>query len=144
MTTRTIKEVFRKEDEEEYGWFFPLFQNTTVMNSDLYPDWIRTDTELQQRIDACFFSVKSSDRVVSPFVERVARVYARNVIIPGILQLVPLHQEIAVYADKWDKIHSALLIEYNPLENYSMKETEIPNITKTGSINNSANSAANL
>ena len=144
MTERTIKEVFRNEDGEEYGWYFPLFQNENVIGATQYPEWIRNDTAMQQRIDTAFFSVRARDRVVSPFVERVAHISPRNLILPVVAQAVPLHGVLTIFSDKWDKIHSALLVNYNPLENYSMQETETPNITKTGNMNNSANSAANV
>ena len=36
---------------------------------------------------------------------------------------------------KWSKIFEALIIEYNPLENYSSTEIETPNLTDTSKAN---------
>lgn len=46
-------------------------------------------------------------------------------------------QVIQKFADKWDRLYSAITTDYKPLENYDMSQTETPDITKTETRNSS-------
>lgn len=47
------------------------------------------------------------------------------------------YQIIQKFADKWDRLYSAITTDYRPLENYDMEQTETPDITKTETRNSS-------
>lgn len=107
--------------------------------NDLYPDWLTGDgvfTDLAQldvpwheendneslttSLNYAYHGNHSGDKNVSPIVYKFitgdvadSRSKLANIIF-------------TMYADKWSKLWDALRIEYNPISNYDMTETETP------------------
>lgn len=103
--------------------------------NDLYPNWLTGDgvfTDLAQldvpwseennttSLNYAYHGNHSGDKNVSPIVYKFitgdvadSRSKLANIIF-------------TMYADKWSKLWDALRIEYNPISNYDMTETETP------------------
>ena len=106
--------------------------------NDVYPNWAtgdgvftdlntldvpwknETDTDLYKKLNMSYHGAYSGDKNVSPIVYKFlksedenARTKLANIIF-------------TMYADKWGKLWNLTQIEYNPLENYNMVETETP------------------
>ena len=106
--------------------------------NDIYPNWAtgdgvftdlnaldvpwknETDTDLYKKLNMSYHGAYSGDKNVSPIVYKFlksedenARTKLANIIF-------------TMYADKWGKLWDLTQLEYNPLENYNMVETETP------------------
>ena len=106
--------------------------------NDVYPNWATgdgvftdlnaldvpwktdADTNLYKKLNMSYHGAYSGDKNVSPIVYKFlksedenARTKLANIIF-------------TMYADKWGKLWDLTQIEYNPLENYNMVETETP------------------
>lgn len=106
--------------------FFYLFGND-ASNYPLVSQFITTSNYFKLQLD--YFGGHSNEKYVSPLLEKM---YDRtrggdnpfdalNTLIANILY--------NRFADKWKKIHDALMTQYNPLENYSMAEERKPELT---------------
>ena len=79
-----------------------------------------TDTELYKKLNMSYHGAYSGDKNVSPVVYKFlksedenARTKLANIIF-------------TMYSDKWGKLWDLTQLEYNPIENYNMVETETP------------------
>lgn len=79
-----------------------------------------TDTELYKKLNMSYHGAYSGDKNISPIVYKFlksedenARTKLANIIF-------------TMYADKWVKLWDLTQLEYNPIENYNMIETETP------------------
>lgn len=82
-----------------------------------------------------YFYNHSGDKFLSPMLERLfdktsnkwdANIYTglNSTILEYVTDIIANH-----YGLKWSQIYEALIKEYNPLENYNMKETRTPDLT---------------
>lgn len=112
----TLNEVF-EEWESGGGIITALGDNFTL-------PW--ADTEIENDIlDLEYYGNCSGDKIISPLVKKLTN---NDDILENqaILKLAKvIHYK---YGKKWDKLWATLNFEYNPIENYSMTETE----TRTG------------
>ena len=86
-------------------------------------------------LDMEYFGNKSGNKSVSPiiekFIEQNIDAELQNPFVLTTAQRMALANIIVNrYSEKWQKLYALLSKEYNPIENYSMTETETPNITK--------------
>lgn len=91
----------------------------------LSPPWKNSEdtsanTQLIKNLNMAYHGAHSGDKNISPIVYKFltsedtgTRSKLANIIY-------------TMFADKWSKLWDALEIEYNPIENYSMTETETP------------------
>ena len=85
-----------------------------------------TDVNLYKKLNMSYHGAYSGDKNISPVVYKFikgedenARTKLANIIY-------------TMYSDKWAKLWALMGVEYNPLENYNMVETETPaEVTRT-------------
>lgn len=108
-----------------------------LSDSSIYP--LVTDFIKSENIDALkqdYYLSHSADKYVSPLVEKFIENY--NDTEHSKQWFINNHIAKIIYnrfADKWKHIYDALIVEYSPLENYSMEETRTPNLTHSESQN---------
>ena len=91
----------------------------------LSPPWKNTEdtsanTQLVKNLNMAYHGSHSGDKNISPIVHKFLTSEDANT--RGKLANIIF----TMFADKWSKLWDALEIEYNPLENYNMTETETP------------------
>lgn len=92
------------------------------------PDWLK-DEENANILDLEYCTAVSGDKYLS---KNFMKQYERAEVEVLIYFAMILYRR---FNTKWTKIYDALLIEYNPLENYSSTEIETPNLTDTSKAN---------
>ena len=107
-----------------------IFKDIATGRAETFP-WLANAATL----DMEYFGNKSGNKSVSPIIEKFidqnidAKV--QNPFVLTTTQRTALANIIVNrYSEKWIKLYALLSKEYNPIENYSMTETETPNITK--------------
>lgn len=88
-------------------------------------------------LDFDYFGNISGNKTVSPLIDSFIETNAEETTpttLTDTQKTVLCNIAITRFGDKWDKLYEALQIEYEPLENYSMTQTETPNITKKMSV----------
>lgn len=90
-------------------------------------------------LDAEYFGNHSGNKETSPLIDDfIENNYDEEVEHPVELttaQRTLLSNIIAnKYANKWSRLYAIMSAEYNPIENYSMTEEEVPDITKQFSV----------
>ena len=91
----------------------------------LSPPWKNTEdtsanTQLIKNLNMAYHGSHSGDKNISPIVHKFLTSEDTNT--RGKLANIIF----TMFADKWSKLWDALEIEYNPLENYNMREIETP------------------
>ena len=102
--------------------------------SDLFADyqsppvWLHNYTEL----DIGYHYNHGGDKIASPLLRAL---YVKN----DLAKLTTAQRETiakiikVTYNEKWVRLYNVILAEYNPIENYNMRERETPNLsTKSG------------
>lgn len=114
--------------QDENVFIFRAMLNYLQMNNIDIPDWLK-DEENADILDLDYCTIVSGDKYLS---HNFMRQYERYDL--EVLQYFAmiLYRR---FNTKWTKIYDALLIEYNPLENYSSTEIETPNLTDTSKAN---------
>lgn len=92
------------------------------------PDWLK-DEENAYLMDLEYCTAVSGDKYLS---KNFMKQYERAEVEVLLYFAMILYRR---FNTKWSKIYDALLIEYNPLENYSSTEIETPNLTDTSKAN---------
>lgn len=124
---------------------FPL--NDGIFQYFSQHDWMSNPTNL----DLEYLGNKSGYKTISPLVEKL--VVDNQLSIQNKMVLANTIEKI--FSKKWDKLYSTLLLEYNPIDNYNMVETEkrddyfhnddnyetSSNISSTTTINNGGTSS---
>lgn len=105
-----------------------LIFNQLVTKTDLN-DFINSNNVATLNQD--YYLSHSGDKYISPFVERLFNAGKTASEISSYVATICYNR----FGVKWKRIYSALLTEYNPLENYSMKETRTPNLTDSDTEN---------
>lgn len=123
---------------------YPNFLTTGGIFTDLensYSDqfeWLNSTGEI---LDIEYYGNKSGDKETSPlidtFIESNEESEIQNPIILTNEQRATLADIIAnKFHNKWIRLYEIMSAEYNPIENYSMIETEEPDITKKYGVSN--------
>ena len=99
-----------------------LIFNGLLANEDLH-DFINSDNVAQLNQD--YYLSHSADKYISPFVEKLFNDGKSATEITSFVTPIIYNR----FGEKWKKIYSALMTEYNPLENYSMVEEKTPDLT---------------
>ena len=107
-----------------------IFKDIATGRAETFP-WLTKAATL----DMEYFGNKSGNKSVSPiiekFIEQNIDAEVQNPFVLTQAQRTSLANIIVNrYSEKWQKLYAVLSTEYNPIENYSMTETETPNITK--------------
>lgn len=90
-------------------------------------------SEMAQTLDEKLILEHSGDKKISNYYGRLIALQDDET-IQDALQLVAKNIELT-YSDKWNKLYSAMIdSDYNPLENYDMKQVETPDVTKEKTI----------
>lgn len=105
------------------------------------------DSDVARTLNVDYYEVYSRDKIASPLYQnqKDALIYVDDgdlVLVDGdyvgitsnIDDILAEQSKIIIqrFADKWKRIFDVLILEeYNPLENYNMREVELPNITHT-------------
>ena len=119
--------------------------------SDAWPDWLNTGgiftllaavqggswipwTAPANLLDLDYYGNNSGDKIASPLLSKMLEAGdgTLDAVAQAKLALVVYHKYNANWAKRW----AALQAEYNPLENYSMEETETEDTTNTGTVGN--------
>ena len=107
-----------------------IFKDIATGRTGTFP-WLSNAATL----DAEYFGNKSGNKSVSPIIDK----FIEQNIDAGVQNPFTLKAEqrtalaniiVNRFSEKWLKLYALLSKEYNPIENYSMTETETPNITK--------------
>lgn len=108
-------------------------ENATIFgvlaDAETYPlvkDFITSNN--YHLLDSDYYVGHSADKYISPlhqkFLDRISEEVSKNDIVETLTKLIYNR-----FGEKWNKIYSALMTEYNPLENYSMEEVRTPDLT---------------
>ena len=73
----------------------------------------------------------SAEKYISPLLQKIYDAFNEDENFMTNLSIDLSRKIYRRFAIKWKKIYDALLTEYKPLENYSMKEKRTPNLTST-------------
>lgn len=105
---------------------FERIQDYVDSHSLTILSWLTAD--LSVILDNMYLTQHSGSKYPSIVVQRMMKIYnddvddAMNNIAETLVQK---------FAEKWDKLYSAITTNYKPLENYDMEQTETPDITHT-------------
>ena len=120
-------EVFPEWYEESVGGIFKTLYN----NYGETVPWLSVYSEL----DIEYYGNISGHKTISPLIDKFIKLnYETGSSVPKTLtdaQKTSLAKIIVNrYQNKWKKLYAVMSAEYNPIENYSMEETEIPDISR--------------
>lgn len=112
-----------------------IFTDLETTYSETF-EWLENVGEI---LDAEYYGNHSGNKEVSPLIETMIEdnieEEVNNPIILTVSQRAVLAHVIAnKFAVKWTKLYSVMFAEYDPIENYSMTETDTPNISKKFSV----------
>ena len=100
-----------------------LFKVLKTLYPTLYP-WAG------EEVDFDYLYNHSGDKTVSPLIDKLVsnqgQAPLENAAIERICKILN-----ARFGTTWQKLYTILSIEYNPIENYSMKEIETPDLVRT-------------
>lgn len=107
-----------------------IFKDIATGRAETFP-WLTKAATL----DMEYFGNKSGNKSVSPIIEKFIEQNIDAEVQNPFVLTQPQRTSLANiivnrYSEKWQKLYALLSAEYNPIENYSMTETETPNITK--------------
>lgn len=86
-------------------------------------EWLTQDNA--DILDVEYYLNHSGEKLIAPMFEKLLNLTGVNA-IQQVAKVI-----INKFEDKWNKLYEAFIeSEYKPLENYSMDETETPNITR--------------
>lgn len=102
--------------------------------NEVFPDWLEGGifTELEKKnvpwkgslnskeLDIAYHGGHSGDKIISPLVDKLLT----NEELTEQSKTMLISSILAVYGRNWEKLWQTLTFEYNPIENYSMIETE--------------------
>ena len=107
-----------------------------LSDSETYPivnDFINSNNVDTLNID--FFLSHSGEKFLSRFVQLlIDKEDDYEEVVKKLAKIIYMK-----FATKWDKIYTALMTEYNPLENYSMVEERTPDLTFEETENSGSN-----
>ena len=114
--------------KDEHVFIFRFLLDDLKMEQMEIPLWLK-DENTADILDLDYCTVVSGDKYLS---QNFIRQYERyNIEVLRYFAMI-LYKR---FGTKWNKIYEALNIEYNPLENYSSKEIETPNLIDTSKAN---------
>ena len=122
---------------------FPAWLNGKGIFSELS----KTFNFLSSDMDIEYFGNVSGDKESSPLIDRFIEININdgmNTFAITDLQRKTLAAIISRrFSTKWNKLYNIGELEYNPIENYSMRETETPNITRNKTTDTNENNTIN-
>lgn len=112
-----------------YG-FFGTIAGYWGRNEYTYPPWANTpfNEVTYDKIDKLFFTLYG-DRPISRYVAEYLKLYPD---FETSTQQIISDYVLDMFRDKWARLVADYTAEYNPVENYSMVETEVGNESTTG------------
>ena len=119
--------------------------------SEAWPDWLSTGGIFTQlaalqgvdplpwtadplQLDLDYYGNNSGDKQIAPLLRKMMKADGGELTAARKAQLAGLIY--SKYISNWSKRWAALQAEYDPLENYSMSETEDEDTTNTGTVGN--------
>ena len=90
-------------------------------------EWLTS--EMAQTLDEKLILEHSGDKKISGYYGKLIDLQRESQIDDALL--IVAKNVVLTYNDKWNKLHDAMISsDYNPLENYDMKQLEKPDVTK--------------
>ena len=128
-----------KKMNDYWGWndggdgvFSYLYSLYEDMTEGTIPEWLENDSVTPSILDFTYHDVHSAERLPSPVVERYAKMNeTEKLTVEQIELLVGIID--GMFSKNWNRLWAINVVEYNPIENYSMTEEDEPDITKTHS-----------
>lgn len=114
--------------QDQNVFVFQAMLDYLQQNQIEIPDWLK-DEDNAYLMDLEYCTAVSGDKYLS---KNFMKQYERAEVEVLLYFAMILYRR---FNTKWTKIYDALLIEYNPLENYSSTEIETPNLTDTSKAN---------
>ena len=91
-------------------------------------EWLTAETA--NILDAEYFGNVSGLKETSTFVDALANKHDNKLLTAS--DIIAICNVIyTIYSSKWARLYAVQKSEYNPIENYNMKQTETPDITRT-------------
>lgn len=123
-------------DTNEIGGEHIIDRNKSIFNgikalSDNPFEWL--SQSMADYIDQEYYLNHSGEKPLSPIFERLLAITGKTTeqVVTDLARIIANKFE-----DKWNKLYTAFIdSDYKPLENYSMDETETPNITRDSTEN---------
>lgn len=121
---------------------------TLTLNS-VYPEWItkgifsylnalevpwKNDVSGNQ-LDIIYHGSRSGNKIIGSLIEN----YLDNNTVSDDNKIIIAQAIYAIYIKNWNALYKTLSLEYNPIENYSMTETENVQDTHKGTIESNGN-----
>lgn len=123
MNRRRLKEVVNISTLFTDGYIFKKIQS----NFSSTFEWLTAGLSLF--LDEKLVLEHSGDKIISGYYNKLIELEDDETISDGLL--VVATNIVNTYADKWNKLYSALVSsDYDPLENYNMEQVETPDITR--------------
>lgn len=123
--------------------------------NDIFPNWVTSGIFAvlenysvpwkgavdSQSLDVAYHGQRSGDKLVSTLVGKLLQDDALSVDNAKLIAMAM----VATYGTNWSKMWDTLSFQYNPIENYSMTETEDTTSTDTGTVatDNNTESSSN-
>ena len=118
IDTITMNDLFVPVDEEYKGGIF-----TAIAKLETVP----FDSSESLIIDREYYLSHSGDKDISKFFERMRKLEEDEMISSALDSIAEICSQ--KFSLNWNRLWLAITTEYNPLENYNMKQTETPDIT---------------
>lgn len=113
METKTLNDVFNTWYNN--GGFFSVLKQSHNL-----PFLVNS-----QELDMIYHGGRSGGKITSPFIDRMMESF------PNDYKTKIVESVYSVFGTNWGKLWETLSLEYNPIENYRMTETEEKNDTTT-------------
>lgn len=109
-----------------------ILKNLDVSDPPIYP-WL--DNNVVSYLTNEYYWVRSSDKTISKQFERIIKYFIDKYQYDEETAITTALERLAriilnKFANKWNRLYDAINIDYSPLENYDMTQTETPDITK--------------
>lgn len=114
MITTRLNEIINVIENK--GIFEIMVENNLI-------EWLSIDKA--KSIDLDYILNHSGSKLISCLINNLKDKYTYDELLLKLCQIL-----ITKYGDNWNKLYYALSLDYNPIENYDLTETEIPNITR--------------
>ena len=105
--------------------FAALYDYIDTNQLDIFP-WLTSSNATI--FDLIYYAEHSGSKHPSIVIQRLYEMENEDV---GLTINLIVEMIIQKFADKWDRLYSAITTNYKPLENYDMEEKETPSVTHT-------------
>lgn len=132
MNRQRLNDIFPAAGITRNGVFGHMYN---ALSNDTRPQWL-SSVNLALRLDRVF-SGKYGRQIISPYLEQ----YLTNGAISDADADMIAGDVYAIHAEQWARKYALLSLEYNPISNYDMTETEETSTETSGETSNSVTSS---